>query len=103
MTERPRRTMAYTRADLQRWKADMTLKRPLQPRPEGLVQGVNIVSFAAGPSGNGLWLQIADGHGEEHVILLNPVVAALLREQILESGLIGGWLDQDGQPTRPVE
>lgn len=99
-TRRPR--SAYTRADLQRWKTDMLLKRPTQPRPEGLVSGLSIVSFVAGASRNGLYIQVADGHGEEHVILLNPVVAALLREAILAGGIEGHWLENDGTPVVPL-
>lgn len=92
---------AFTRADLQRWKADMLLKRPVAPYVDGKVQGIDIVSLLARPSSNGMHVLINTSRGEEVRILLNPVVAAALRDGIFACGREAGWLKDDGKPTVP--
>lgn len=94
---------AYTRADLRKWRADMLLKQPGPIPTPALVKGVNIVAFTLGTSRNGAFLRVVDGTGGPPVtMLLNPVVAAALRDGIIASGKDGGWLDKDGNPTEPI-
>lgn len=94
---------AYTRGDLQRWKTDMLLKRPVARHVEGKVQGVNLVSCDIRPSANGLHILAVNGHGEEMMILLNPVLAAALREGITQCGRDANWLNEDGTVRVPEE
>jgi len=96
-----RRAPAYTRQELQRWKADMLLKRPTTRHVEDMVQGVNLVSFDIQAAGNGMNMLVVNSHGEEMMILLNPVLAAALRDGITKCGQEGNWLEEDGTPTVP--
>lgn len=100
---RKRRNPAYTRADLQRWKTDMLLKRPVARHVEGKVQGVSLTAFDVRPSANGMHILVATGRGEEVMILLNPVLAAALRDGITKCGQEGNWLEDDGTIVVPDE
>jgi hypothetical protein len=98
-----RRPLAYTKADLQRWKLDMLLKAPPTPKVAGFVMGVNIVALKINPSANGIHLIVQDGAGgPPGIILLNPVVAAALRDGISENGRKAGWLEDDGSVAIPL-
>ena len=94
---------AYTKADLAKWNADLLFKQPAS-RPQGpLVKGVSIVSFRMGVSRNGAYILINDGYGDNDMpIMLNPVIAAALRDAIDHAGREGGWLDSDGNPVLPA-
>ncbi|MGR3495407.1 hypothetical protein [Citreimonas sp.] len=94
---------AYTRADMQRWKADLLLKRPVSQHTGGLVQGIQVVSLAVRPSANGAQLLIVNAHGEEAIMLLNPVLAAALSEGITKCGIEAGWMDEDGGAVTPTD
>lgn len=98
-----RKHPAYTKADLRKWRADMTLKRPVAKRETGLVQGVNLVSFDLGASANGAYIRMVNGAGDPPMtVLLNPVVATALRDAIITSGREGGWLEDDGSIVEPI-
>lgn len=98
-----RRPLAYTKADLQRWKLDMLLRAPPAPKTAGFVKGVNVVALRVCTSGNGIHLIVQDGTGgPPGIILLNPVVAAALRDGIAKCGSEGGWLEDDGTVTIPL-
>ena len=101
MTDRQKPEAAYTRDELRRWKTDMLLKRPATRHTGDRVTGIRLVSVAISPSANGLQMLIVNAHGEEAMMLLNPVLAAALREGILECGQAAGWLDPDGAGVVP--
>lgn len=93
---------AYTKAELAKWNADMLFKQPVTRPQEGLVPGVNALSFLIGASANGAYLLINDGHGDRPMpILINPVVAAALRDGLDHVGRTAGWLDNDGAVVVP--
>jgi hypothetical protein len=92
---------AYTRAELQRWKTDMLLKRPATRHKGGKVQGVVIASLDVKPSGNGMHVLINTSRDDEIMMLLNPVVAQALRDGITQFGIEEGWLQADGTLTIP--
>jgi len=90
-----------TRADLQRWKTDMLLKQPVARHTDAKVQGVVLASFAIRPRADGMELLVVNKHGEEMMILLNPVQAAALRDGVTKCGTERNWLQSDGTVTVP--
>lgn len=91
---------AYSKSDLRKWRTDMTLLQPAPGAKDGLVKGVEIVAFVFGVARNGINIRVQDGSGgPPQMILMNPVVAAALRDAIDIAGQQGGWLDADGQPV----
>lgn len=106
MPKKPRRQptdLPYTKADIQRWKTDMLLKRPTTRHTGDMRSGVQAVSFDIDASANGLRILVVNAHGEELPILMNPVLAAALRDGIFEIGQKSGWLAQDGTPIPAIE
>lgn len=91
-----RKNQAYTRDDQRRWMADQTLRQP-GPLPDfRLISGVDVVALRTGASANGAYVRIVNSHGEIQTLLLNPIVAAALRDGLIEAGRDGGWFDADG-------
>lgn len=102
MQSMKRKKTAYTKADLQRWKVDMMLKRPPTRPQAGLVKGINLVSFDLQASANGAYILMVNAAGDPPMMmLLNPVVATALRDAVNIAGREGGWLNEDGTVVEP--
>jgi hypothetical protein len=92
-----RRNPAYSKADLKRWTADMTMRQPTNLPSSPFVNGAEIVSFACGDTDTGILVILRDANNNTQTISLNPIVAHALRAAILQCGKAGKWMDNSGQ------
>lgn len=100
-----RKHPAYSKADLAKWRMDMTMRQPPAPNGLPLIEAVQIVSFAFGDMDTGMLVVIKNAHNETQTLFLNPGVAEALRAAVLTAGQAGNWLNADGQvilPTLPT-
>ncbi|MGV8987790.1 MAG: hypothetical protein ACOH2H_16070 [Cypionkella sp.] len=97
-----RKNPAYSKADLKRWAADMTLRRPTAPPGLPLIEAVQVVSFTLGEMDTGMLLIIRNAHNETQTLFLNPLLAEALRSAVLTAGQAGNWLDATGEIIPPT-
>ncbi len=96
-----RRSLAFSRADLRTWRADMSRMQPAQ-RPSGpLMQMLNVASMAVGATPTGLILRLTSARGEVADVFVNPAVAEAMLAALRAAGQSEGWLGKDDRVIEP--
>jgi hypothetical protein len=92
---------AFTKADLKRWRADMTNNQPGPMEKSPFLMVKTAISMTVGETPTGLILRIATKNGEVINLFANPAVVEAMAAALPTASKKAGWMDEKGRIIEP--